>query len=218
MQSNENFFTSFSYEKEIERAKWYKNGPGNVYWIKTFPDEEVLIKVLSWVDMPISAEMYMEMMHPRNQDKRDKWDRAFLDQEILETYSDNQGVVKFMRSPSSFPLSDRSFVLFCPPTKEIDWFGKRAFIQVQKNAWHPSKPEGADGLVRPTNGGNLSVIIPDETQPNVACRLFSLSQNNYNGCLPKKHIERILGRKVPASFNQMLASMIEGYKKYFKEN
>ncbi len=120
--------------------------------------------------------MNMEMMHPRNKDKRDKWDRTFLDQEILETYSDNQGVVKFMRYPASFPLSDRSFVLFCPTTKGIEWFDKRVFTQVQKNAWHPSKPEGADGYVRANNGGNFSVIIPDETQPNLACRLFSFPE------------------------------------------
>ena len=79
-------------------------GPGNVYWTKTFPDEEVPIKVLSLVDMPLSAEMYVEVLHPRNQDKRDKWDKAFLDHEILETYSDNQGIVRFMRSPATFPL------------------------------------------------------------------------------------------------------------------
>ena len=48
MQSKEDFLASFSYEKEIERAKWFKEnldkggwkevarGPGNVYWIKTF--------------------------------------------------------------------------------------------------------------------------------------------------------------------------------------
>ena len=230
MQSKEDFFTSFSHEKEIERAKWYKSdldkggwseahrGPGNVYWIKTFPEEEVPIKVLSSVDMPISAEMYMEILDPRNQDKRGKWDRAFLDQEILETYPDNQGVVKYMRIPVSFPLWDRSFVLFFPPPKEIDWFGKRAFLFIMKNARHPSKPEGADGLVRATNGGNFDVIIPDEKEPNVASRLFSLSNNNYNGWLPNKRIEWIIGRKVPATFNQYLANMVDGYKKYFKEN
>ena len=230
MQSKEDPFTSFSYEIEIERAKWYKSdldkgdwseahrGPGNVYWIKTFPEEEVPIKVLFWVDMPISAEKYMEMMDQRNQDKRHKWDRAFLDHEILETYPDNKGMITFMRYPASFPLRDRSFVLFMPPVKEIDWFGKRAFFQIQKNTRHPSKPEGADGLVRATNGGNFTVIVPDEKEPSGACKLFCLSSNNYNGRLPNKHIEWIIKKKVPASFNQLFANMVEGYKKYFKEN
>ena len=118
----------------------------------------------------------------------------------------------------SFPLWDRSFVLpYIPPPKEIDWFGKRAFIQIQKNAQHSSKPEGADGLVRATNGGNFIVIIPDENSPNSACTLFSLSKNNFNGWLPKKHIEWIIGRKVAASFNQFFASIVEGYERYFTQ-
>ena len=122
-----------------------------------------------------------------------------------------------MRTPLSFPLWDRSFLLFFPPPKEIDWYGKRAFIQFQKNAWHPSKPDGADGSVRATNGGNIDVIIPDESNPNAACTLFSLSRNNYNGWVPKTHIEWLVGRKVPAAFIQFLASMVEGYEKYFKQ-
>ena len=159
----------------------------------------------------------MEIVDRKNLDKRRKWDKAFVDHEILETYPDDKGVVRFMRYPTSFPLWDRSFILFFPPLKEIDWYGKRAFIQIQKNAWHPSKPEGADGLVRATNGGNFIVIIPDESNPSAACTLFSLSKNNYNGWLPTKHIEWIVGRKFPAAFNQFLASMVEGYEKYFRQ-
>ena len=83
-----------------------------------------------------------------------------MDHEIVETYPDNKGVVRFMRTLLSFPLWDRSFLLFFPPPKEIDWYGKRAFILIQKNAWHRSKSEGADGSVRATNGGNIDVIIP----------------------------------------------------------
>ena len=229
MPSKEDFFISFSYEKEIERAKWYKEkldeggwnevhkSPGHVFWIKTFPKDEIPINILSSIDLPLSAEMYMEIIDPKNQDKRDKWDKTFLEHEILETYPDNKGVVRFMRYPMSFPLWDRSFVLYIPPPKEIDWFGKRAFIQIQKNAQHSSKPEGADGLVRATNGGNFIVIIPDENSPNSACTLFSLSKNNFNGWLPKKHIEWIIGRKVAASFNQFFASIVEGYERYFTQ-
>ncbi|KAJ7319200.1 hypothetical protein OS493_036363 [Desmophyllum pertusum] len=230
MQSKEDFVASLSYDKEIERAKWFKNdlekggwkqahkSPGKIYWSKTFPDDEVPITVLSQVDMPLSAEMYMEILRPEHQEKRDKWDQVFMDHEIVETYPDDQGVVKYMRLPLSFPLRDRSFILYFPPIKEIDWFGKRAFIEILKNAWHPSKPEGADGLVRATNGGNFNVIIPDETNPDATCTLFSLSKNNYNGCMPNKNIEWILGRKVSASFSLFLDNMIEGYKKYFQQN
>jgi len=170
--SEEDFFTCFSYE--VERAKWFKEdldkggwnevhkSPGYVFWIKTFPKDEVPINILSSINLPFSAEMYMEIIDPKNQDKRDKWDKTFVEHEILETYPDNKGVVRFMRYPTSFPLWDRSFVLYIPPPKEIDWFGKRAFIQIQKDALHPSKLEGDDGLVRAKNGGDFVVIIPNE--------------------------------------------------------
>lgn len=58
MSSTEDFFTSFSFEKEIERAEWFKNdldqggwkeihnSPGRVYWRKTFPENEVPLKIL----------------------------------------------------------------------------------------------------------------------------------------------------------------------------
>ncbi|KAJ7369397.1 hypothetical protein OS493_039371 [Desmophyllum pertusum] len=225
MQSKEfDFVASLSYDKEIERAKWFKNdlekggwkevhkSPGKIYWSKTFPEEEVPIKVLSLYDMPLSAKMFMDLFESEHLDKRNKWDQVFVDHETVETYPD-QGVVRFMRYPSSFPLWDRSFVLYYPPTKEIDWFGKRAFIKIQKNAWHPSKPEGADGLVRATNGGNFTVIIPDETNPDAACTLFNLSNNNLNGWLPKKNIEWLIGGKAAASFNVFYGTMIEGLQK-----
>ena len=84
MPSKQDFFSSFSYEKEIERAKWYRDdldkggwkevhrSPGHVYWIKTFPEDEVPTKVLSFVDLPISAETYRELVDPKNLDKRKK--------------------------------------------------------------------------------------------------------------------------------------------------
>ena len=42
------------------------------YWIKTFPEAEVPINILSLIDLPISAEMYMELVDPKNLDKRKK--------------------------------------------------------------------------------------------------------------------------------------------------
>ena len=56
--------------------------------------------------------MYMEIVDPKNQDKRNKWDKTFVEHEILQTYPDNKGVVRFMRYPISYPLWDRSFFLY----------------------------------------------------------------------------------------------------------
>ena len=100
--------------------------------------------------------------------------------------------------------------------KEIDWFGKRCFLLIQKNAWHSPKPPGEDERVRATNGGNFFVISPDKNNPNTACTIFSLSNNNYNGWLPKTHIEWLVSRAVVSSFNRFLNCMIEGYEKYYK--
>ena len=67
--------------------------PGHAYWTKTFPEDEVSINILSLIDLPISAEMYMELADPKNLDKRRKWDKTFVDHEIVETYPDNKGIV-----------------------------------------------------------------------------------------------------------------------------
>ena len=87
--SKEDFFTSFSYDKEIERAKWFKEdldkggwkeihkSPGSVYWLKPFPDENIPNKVLSRVDLAMSAEMYMEVLHPKNVDNTRKVGSSF---------------------------------------------------------------------------------------------------------------------------------------------
>ena len=228
MTSTEEFFTSFSYEKEIERAQWFKNdldqggwkeihnSPGRVYWQKTFPDSEVPIKILFKIDLSLSAESYMEMLHPKNLNIRQKWDQVFVDQEIVKTFPDDQGCVVHLSLPTSRPLSNRSFMLFLPATKEIDWFGKRCHIMFQKDAWHSSKPPGADGLVRVTNGGNFFVISADEKNPDSACTLFCLSNNNYNGWLPKTYIEWLVSGGAISSFNRFFDCVIEGYEKYFK--
>ena len=81
----------------------------------------------------------MEIVDPKNLDKQKEWGKAFVDHEIVETSPEDNGVVRFMRSPSSLPLSNRSFLLSFPPPKEIDWFGKRAVIQVQKKSLAPIK-------------------------------------------------------------------------------
>lgn len=138
-----------------------------------------------------------------------------MDHEILETYPNDQGHVKFMRRPAPFPFWDRTFVLFIPPTREIDWCGKRAYFQLQKHTKHPLKPEGADGYVRAKNGGNFYVIIPDETKPDSACKLFFLSTNNYGGWLP--NMEWLYKKLSPKAFEDFLGNIVEGYKKYFEK-
>ena len=79
-------------EKLVERAKWFKDdletGKGwtqrylvsNEYisWSKTFPDEEVKVKILyKFENLPIPAEKFAEMLHPANMETRKKWDKAF---------------------------------------------------------------------------------------------------------------------------------------------
>ena len=47
-------------------------------WSKTFPKEEVPVKVLfKFENLPISAEKFAEMCHPVNMETRKKWDKAF---------------------------------------------------------------------------------------------------------------------------------------------
>jgi len=46
------------------------------------------------------------------------------------------------------------------------------------------------------------VAIPKETDPNAErCKVFGLTNNNYNGWLPKQRFSRIVTSKVPAAFD-----------------
>ena len=230
MQSKETeSFRSISYEEELQRAKWFKedldkgngwteaaNGPGYTYWIKTIRDDEVPIKIVYMVEMPFPAKVFLQLLDPQNLTARNDWDKAFVDHQLLEAYPDDKGCVTYMRALLSFPLKDRSFVLYLPPSKQVDWYGKRAHFLLIKHGWHPSKPEGEDGLVRATNGGNFYVVIPDEQQPETACQVFGLTNNLYNGWIPKTNMEWMQKRVVPKKFNQWRENMVEGYEKYFK--
>ena len=192
--------------------------PAGIYWIKTLNDQVVPIKTLCMLDIPVPAKKVMEMMNPSNLELRKKWDKAFLDHEILESYPDGS-IVAANRLPVSWPLTQRSFVAIRIPFKSVDWYGKEAFIMIEKNAWHPSKPAGADGMVRATNGGNFTILIPDEEDPNEACKMFGLRNNNYNGWLPNSGcvITSIISKKLPAATNHFRECLIEGYNKYFKD-
>ena len=84
--------TNHDVEKLVERAKQLKKdldmGKGwtqryhvlNEYnsWSRTFPEEEVPVKVLfKFENLSISAENFAEMCHPVNMETRKKWDKAF---------------------------------------------------------------------------------------------------------------------------------------------
>ena len=80
------------FEKQVERAKKFKEdldkGEGWTQrlhveneinsWSKTFPDEEVPIKILVKIEnLPMSAEKFAEMVHPSKIDLRKKWDKSY---------------------------------------------------------------------------------------------------------------------------------------------
>lgn len=227
---NPESFRSISYDDELQRAKWMKEdldkgntgwsvageGPGYTYWIKTFSGDDVPIKIVYVVDMPFPTKVFAQLLDPRNIEARNDWDKAFVEHEVLEAYPDDGGHVTYMRALLSCPLKDRSFVLYLPPPKEVDWYGKQALFLLIKDGWHPSKPEGEDGLVRATNGGNFYVVMPDEVQPDAACKVFGLTNNLYNGWIPKTGTEWMQRRVVPRKFNEWRENMVEGYHKYFK--
>ena len=84
-------FPSFDFEKEVERAKGFKEDldkggwterfkvPGRFEsWSKTFSEEEVSVKVLfMFRNMSLSAEKFAEMMHPQNMETRTRRRRSF---------------------------------------------------------------------------------------------------------------------------------------------
>lgn len=67
-----------------------------------------------------------------------------------------------------------------------------------KNASHPSRPEGEDGLVRAYNGGNFYLTIPDENENEEECRMFGLSNKLFKGWV--LDIEYLMGKLVPRGF------------------
>lgn len=231
MQSEQKSYPSFDLEKSVNRAKWFledlEKGTGwsQAYkapafdsWIKTFPEEHVPVKVVYMMrDMPLSAEKFAEMMGPANMEFRREWDKAFTDYEVLEVFPDG-GRIVFARVKLRCPLSDRCFLLYSSPIKEIDWLGKRAFSLFVQNATHASKAIGHDnGAVRATNGGNFYIAIADEKEPQTKCNVFGLTNNNYNGWLPNTGIEWLASRVVPKVFHTLQKSVIQGYEKFFME-
>ena len=158
--------------------------PGACYWMNTFYDDEVPIKSLFTFDMPMPTEKFVELLNPSNQEIRKKWDEAFKDHVILEAYLDNGGHITSSRiaSISGIRIVHTLAVL-------VDWYEKKSWFIIQKNAWYPSKLKGENGRVRAINCGNFYVVTPDDDRPETACKVFSLTNNNYNGRLPKTNME-----------------------------
>ena len=230
MQSKQQSFPSLDFEKEVERAKWFKTDlekgswnqrykvPGEFdSWSNTFPQEEVPIKTLFMFEaLPLTAEKFAEMVHPSNMDIRIKWDNAFQDLETLEVAPD-EGRIVYTRAALSCPLTDRTLVLYVSPPKEVDWFGKKAFAMFVKNATHPSKPKEPISLIRATNGGNFYIAVPDENEPDIKCNVFGLTNNNYNGWLPNTGIEWLVGGKASKVFYKLRQNIVKGYDQHFKK-
>lgn len=216
----------FSYDEQLSRARWFKEdlekGGWNVahkderstFWVKVIPEHDISINVLYEYKMPLSAENFSKVFSPKSMKDRAKWDRAWLDIKLLETYPDGGGHVAALRSKFSAPFSDRDFVVFFPPEKEIDWYGKRAIYNGTVHATHPSKPANVGGVVRATNGGNIYIAIPDEKDPENACTLFGLSCNDYHARLPTFVWAKILSRKLPRTFIDSFEGMVDGYNNY----
>ncbi|CAB4021837.1 galactose-3-O-sulfotransferase 2-like [Paramuricea clavata] len=213
-----------NFEKQVERAKQFKedldSGKGwtqryhvlDEYnsWSKTFPEEEVPVKLLfKFENLPISAEKFAEML--LNFEIRKKWDNAFAGLELLDTFP-NGSVIAYTRVEVSFPLTNRDMVLLCSPPAETDWFGKKAYAMFVTDATHASKPAGAHGLIRATNGGNFYIAVPDDEEPGAKCEVFGLSNNNYNGWLPNK-CEFLVTPRASKVFYQLRQSIIEGHNK-----
>ena len=93
---------------------------------------------------------------------------------------------QYTRAFLSWPLTDRSFVLHLPLSKEVDWYGKKALFLLIKEGSHHAKLEGQDSLIRVTNSGNFYAVSPDKAEPEAGCKVFGLTNNLYNGWIPKK--------------------------------
>ena len=103
----------------------------------------------------------------------------------------------------SFLRSNRDHVLYFSPSDETsDWIGKKAFAIFFLDVQHSSRPAGADGIVRTTNGGNFYMAVPDEEKPEHKCGdAFMLSTNKYNGWIMSKTESMVIGKASQVFYN-----------------
>lgn len=218
--------SSFDFETLIAQARWYKedlekggwskqgNYPGFIAWTKSFPEEEVPVKVVFKFDLAMPPEYVLKMLDPSTFDTRPKWDDVFKDVQVLESKVHGE-FVTYYRTAASWPVSSRSFVLLVSPIKEIDWCGKRCFIMFQKNAEHASKPLEEEECIRVYNGGNFLIAIPDDKEPTSKSQVFGLSTNIYNGWLP--NWEYLHGKIILKSIGKLAEKMVKGYHMLYRE-
>ena len=223
-------FKSFSYENELEKARWYhedlsnggwrevKNVQGSTFWLKTFPDNDIPVKVLYKYDLPLSAEQFVDVRNPSNMEILKKYyKKIYVEIGVLAEDPDGRGYIIYERRDMPWPLNDRDFVLFCPTVKEIEWYEKRAFIVSYVDTSHPSKPANEGSCVRATNGGQFIIVIPDEKDPERACTVFGLADNNLNGWVPTK-MEFLYASAVPKAFDGYFQHLVEGYKVHLSKD
>ena len=218
----EETFRDYNLEKELQRAKWFKEdlnsggwkeihkGPNVTYWKKTFPDEEIPVKILISHVMPMPVKKFSQLFDPINMEIRRKWDETLSVLDVLEKYPNGGGYVIYGLKKMTWPVSDRDFVAFIQLHTEIDWYGKKSTLIGFKNAWHPSKPENVDGIIRVPNGGDFYVVTPDDNEPETACKVFGLSSYSVKGQITKFMVKNL----VPQSFNKLRQNVINGFKKY----
>ena len=220
--SKEQTFRDYNLEKELQRAKWFKEdldkggwrevhkGPNVNIWTKTFPGEEIPVKILYSHVLPMSVKKYCQLADPLNIEFRKKWDKSCAVIDVLEKYPHDGGYTMYTLKKFPWPMADRDFVAFIQLHKEIDWYGKKSTLIVLKNAWHLSKPENVDGVIRTTHVENFIVATPDDNEPETACKVLGLSCNNYNGYLPKFFVTKA----IPRIFNKGRQDIIKGFKTY----
>ena len=201
----------FSWEKELERVVWFKEDlqkggwttvlslPGATYYIKHFPDDPFPVQILFEWEIPLPADVTVKAY--LNFEHRNKWDFGFPN-EVLDKTDDSTVVYLPIKMP--WPLQDR-FVVLRYRMKEFP--EEKAWFLSLKDAEHPSKPERS-GVVKGINGGNFDWITPDERNPQEACKMFSLSVNNYGGWMPKSSTW-FYGRTVPAALDKTRQGLLK---------
>ena len=219
---------SFSCENVMAQAKWFhedlQNGDWqeiqkvenkSTFWIKIFPNKEIPTKVLTKYHVPLSAQQFIEVYNPKNMKFRRTWDKAFIDNEVLQEYPNNGGYLTYSRVKMPWPIADRDFIFFTTAAIEVEWYGKQAYLIPFTNASHESKPANEGPCVRATNGGQFLIITANENDGNESCTVFGLSHNSYNGFLPAKFTEWLASRAVPKAFTKFFDSLVDGSKQFF---
>ena len=109
--------------------------------MKTFPDEKVPLTLYSSITSTQSCRNSGHIKYGISQ---------VMESRVRERFPEEEGgdLITTSRVKVSWPFKDRNFVAFIPHTTKEDWYRQKAFMMPHKNAWHLSKPAGADGFLR----------------------------------------------------------------------